>query len=97
MDECFAIMYICTAYACSAHRVQKRASDTPELEVQKVASVLRIETPGSSARAASALNHRTVCLTHLVLVFETRIHYVIQTVLEHTMYVALPRLALNWW
>lgn len=33
---CVPCIYVCALFACSSHRVQKRASDPPELELQAV-------------------------------------------------------------
>lgn len=57
-------MLICAPCACRAKSSQKRVSDLPELELQKVVIhhvVLAIEPP-SSVVETSALNYRVVSL-----------------------------------
>lgn len=53
VSRCFACIYVSAPYACSVHRVQKRALDTLGLELQDAIRVLGIET-GSSERVARA-------------------------------------------
>ena len=74
-------MHVCIAYLYSAQRNQKRASDPLELELQTVVNLhvgAGIE-PGSSGRAASALNHWAISSSIHLLFFKAGCHYVALT------------------